>query len=329
MSEESKKNKKNKPFVFNDENVVNTYGFKIKTSGINLTRFKNNPVMLDSHQMENSSVLGNWTAIKKENGLLTAVPNFDEEDEKAAEISGKVKRGFIKACSMGVRLERKNLKIVNGELVLTKCELTECSIVAVPSNAKAIRLYSSEDTSNALSTEEVKELCMSVNKSTPNTIIKDTNMKIKLTTAAAAALELQAGQAQIESEELSQLIVNLHAQKKAAELQLQEIKNEKEAAKLAAINAKVDEAVKAGKISAQKKEEFVNLGIANEEILNTTLAAIPNKRSLRSVTGSASQNNGEESEVKTTDDFQKLSLDQQLQFKAQQPEQYKALFTKK
>lgn len=45
-------------FILNDENVTNSYGFKIKTEGIRLGRFEANPVMLDGHSNMNLSVIG-------------------------------------------------------------------------------------------------------------------------------------------------------------------------------------------------------------------------------------------------------------------------------
>ena len=80
---------KPKPFVFNDESVANSYGFIIPTSGISLKRFKQNPIMLDSHWNSTKSVLGKWEDVKVENGQLTGVPVFDSEDEDVTKIQGK------------------------------------------------------------------------------------------------------------------------------------------------------------------------------------------------------------------------------------------------
>lgn len=320
--------KKNKHFVFNDENQQNSYGFYILTGGIDTTRFEKNPVMLDSHYNSTNAVLGAWEELQKENGQLKGVPKFDTEDTDTQKIAGKVERGIIKGCSMGIIFNPNDLKMIDGKLTLTKCELLECSIVAVPSNANAIRLYTEEITA-PLTSKEIKSLCLAV---TPITDTKkpknnENNMKIKLQTAAALALGLATGTNEIEAEELSQKIIELNASKEATEIKLQAKLDAEETAKLEAINKQVDDAITSGKISAEKKDKFVNLGIASPELLNETLMAIPAKTSLGAVI--VPKGGNADTEVKTKEDFQKLSVEAQLQFKATNPEKYKQLFTKK
>ena len=319
-----------KPFVFNDEKIKNSYGFSIPSKGISLKRFKKNPIMLDSHWNSTNSVLGKWENIKLENGILTGEPIFDSDDKDVAKIEGKVERGFIKSCSMGIMFNREDLKLIAGVLVLEKCELYEVSIVAVPSNSNSIRLYV-DGAKEALTDAEVQNLCLSLipvedavdltleNKQNPKE-----NMKIKLTAAAALILGISADTEQ-DSAELSAKIVALNAKKTAAELKLTAKLNDEETAKLAALNLQVDEAVKTGQVAADKKAEFVNLGIANPELLTSTLAAIPKKKSLAAIVTNADGTVA----VKTADDFQKLTLEAQLEFKKTKPEEYQKLFTTK
>jgi len=319
----NQKPKKQKRFVFNDEKVKNSYGFSIPTNGISLKRFKKNPVMLDSHWNSTHSVLGNWGDVKAEKGLLTGLPVFDSEDEDATYIEGKVARGFIKSCSMGIKFHRDDLKYIGGKLILEKCELYEVSIVAVPSNANSIYLYM-DDSETPLTDEEAQQLCLSITPVIDPEIIPNQNkdtMKIKLESAASAALGLTVG-AEHDSAELSAKIVQLESEKKAAELKYSTLKSTQDQAELTAIRTKVETAQKAGKFSAEKIEDFVNLGIANPALLDSTLDALPAKKSLGAqITGGEG-----DAEVKSADDFQKLSLEAQLKFKAEQPEEYKKLF---
>lgn len=319
---------KPKPFVFNDESVANSYGFIIPTSGISLKRFKQNPIMLDSHWNSTKSVLGKWEDVKVENGQLTGVPVFDSEDEDVTKIQGKVERGFIKSCSMGVTFRREDLKMVAGKLVLEKCELYEVSIVAVPSNANSIRLYA-PDSDTPLKDEEVKNLCLSIEGVDPNIETQNENndkMKITLTKAAALALGFAATQVEHDVEDVNAAIGKLSAEKQAAELKLEILENDQKEAAKKAIENKVELAIKAGKIPADKKEKFVSLGLADEALLDDTLGSIPAKKSL----AAQIENNGEDAgEVKSMDDFQKLSLEAQLAFKNDQPEAYNKLVTKK
>lgn len=317
---------KPKPFVFNDESVANSYGFIIPTSGISLKRFKQNPIMLDSHSNSTKSVLGKWEDVKVENGQLTGVPVFDSEDEDVTKIQGKVERGFIKSCSMGVTFRREDLKMVAGKLVLEKCILYEVSIVAVPSNANSIRLYA-PDSDTPLKDEEVKNLCLSIEGVDPNIETQNENndkMKITLTQAAALALGFAASQLEHDVEDVNAAIGKLSAEKQAAELKLEILENDQKEAAKKAIENKVELAIKAGKIPADKKEKFVSLGLADEALLDDTLGSIPGKKSL----AAQIENNGEDAgEVKSMDDFQKLDDAQQLAFKNDQPEAYKKLLT--
>src|SRR5690625_2612189 len=89
-------------FVLNDETKVNQYGFKVLNAGLDLERFKKNPVILDYHHPNNFGVIGRWEDIQIEGHLLTAKPVFDEEDEYSRRIAGKVKRGFLRGASLGL-----------------------------------------------------------------------------------------------------------------------------------------------------------------------------------------------------------------------------------
>lgn len=315
-------------FVFNDETIPNSYGFIIPTSGINLKRFKQNPIMLNSHSNHTSSVLGKWENIKAENGKLTAEPVFDSDDEDVTKIQGKVDRGFIKSCSMGVTFNRENLKMVAGKLVLEKCELYEVSIVAVPSNANSIRLYA-PNSDKPLDDEEVKTLCLSLGDSTQKFENENENvdtMKIKLTSVAALALGFAATQLEHNVDDVNAKIEKLSAEKNAAELRLEVLEDDAKAVAKAAVESQVELAIKAGKIPADKKEKFVNLGLLDAALLSDTLSGIPAKKSL----GAQIDNPGDDAgEVKTMDEFQKLSLEAQLSFKEEHPEAYKNILTNK
>ena len=129
------------PFILNDETQENSYGFTIPNEGIALDQFTANPVMLNSHNNDVENVIGKWNNVRVEGNTLLADPEFDSEDVDAKKIEGKVTRGFVRAVSMGVGFFIDDMKYIGGKLILLKCVLKEASIVAVPSNSKALRLY--------------------------------------------------------------------------------------------------------------------------------------------------------------------------------------------
>ncbi|KGO89744.1 HK97 family phage prohead protease [Flavobacterium suncheonense] len=325
-----------KPFVFNDETVANTYGFYILTEGIDLTRFSKNPVMLSDHWNNNNYVLGKWTDWKKEGALLTGLPDFDVEDEQSAKIKGKVERGYLSGCSMGIIVDRENLTYIDGKIFLTKCELAEVSIVPVPSNANAVRLMSADG--KVMDDDEIKTLCLSVtdgkqpelNSNTDNTM-----KKIMLSLAAMVALGYDTKALPKEGVEESELdsrvmelagkVQELQTKNDALELAAKTAKDAAEAEKKTRVTAKVKLGVTQGKIGADKEQSFIDLGLSSEEALDTALNAIPAKQNFSAGVHTPSGTDGSP-EVKNQEDFQKLSAEEQLAFKANKPEEYKKLF---
>ena len=319
-----------KPFVFNDQNQSNSYGFRILTAGISLKRFKKNPIMLDQHWNSTQSVLGKWENIRVDNGLLLGEPLFDIEDENALKVSGKVEREFINSCSMGITFNREDLKIIGTELVMEKCELYECSIVAVPSNANSIRLYA--ENGEVLKDDEVKQLCLSLQpvneldtQENNQLEINSSNMKkIILSVATLMALSFDKETPEVDVEAVEGAILKLSNENTSLKAKLLALETEKENAQTLAITEMVDLAITQGKIPATKKEDFVNLAKSNFELAKSTIDSIPAKKEL-----AAEVNNPAGSTEMTKEAFQKLSLQEQLAFKVDNAEEYKKMFNVK
>lgn len=164
-----------KPFVLNDETKKNNYGFKVANTGINLERFNENPVCLNDHKNNTNDVLGKWINLKFEGSQFLGSPEFNTKNPEGIEVVRKVQEGILKGCSLGFDFDPDDLQLINGELILTKCELKEISIVAVPSNAKTIMLYD-RATGNPLDDTQIKELCLKASENNP---ININNIKMK------------------------------------------------------------------------------------------------------------------------------------------------------
>lgn len=137
-------------FVLCDGNRVNSYGFRTDLAGLDLERFKSNPVMLYAH--DSSDVIGRWENIRVEDNQLKADAVFDTDDEQGKRIAGKVERGFLKGCSMGIHV--KELHEVDNVPVATRSELMEASVCPIPSDAGAVILY--DENRKELTFEEVR-----------------------------------------------------------------------------------------------------------------------------------------------------------------------------
>lgn len=310
-------------FILNDETVVNSHGFKISNAGIRLERFRLNPVMLSFHDSYSpDSVIGKWENIRVEGSQLLADAVFDEEDEMAKKIARKVDKGFLSGVSMGVSFNGEFMqKQPDGTWVMTSCELFEASIVAIPSNSSAVKLYTE---THELMNESQIRLFMESKQVNP------INMsKITLSVATLLALGLQNAD---DTSQLSAAIDKLVADYESEKVKLSAMTKERDTLqeKLSAIdNAKiealVEDAVKSGKITADKKAHFLLLAKTDLATCEGILSAIPAKKDLHG-TGSNAQNFDT---VKTPDDFEKLSVEQKLAFKADFPDKYKELFNPK
>lgn len=319
-------------FVFNDENVKNSYGFYINTLGIKMDRFNDNPVMLNNHINSNENVIGNWSEALKEGGLLKLKPHFDEETDLGKDVAGKVDRGYLKGCSMGIIPNWDSVQKVGDRLIMMECELAEGSIIPVPSNKGAIAIYSIDG--KLLSEDEVSNLTLSISNQFKDELnINQTMKKILLSVATLMVLGFKdqptdgLDVADVESKvlDLSAKLTALTTENEGLKLAAQTQKEAHEAAVKLAATQKVDLAITQGKIPADKKEAFVQLGITSPEVLQTTLDSIPVKKDFSA--GVTVPGGTGAVEVKSMEDFQKLSLGDQLSFKNDSPEEYKKLFS--
>lgn len=141
--DKSEKQDTNKPitFVLSDESV-NSYGFVVLTEGIDTSAFERNPVMLYMHNRD-GNVIGRWENIRKDGKRLLGDAVFDDSTELAATVKKQVEKGFLRSVSIGIeQIATEELKRrSNGVQTVTKCRLIEVSIVDIPSNENAVKLF--------------------------------------------------------------------------------------------------------------------------------------------------------------------------------------------
>lgn len=124
-------------FIVSDESV-NSYGYVVLTSGINIQPFENNPVMFYMHNRE-SGIVGRWENIRKEGKQLLADAVFDDSTTLGQQVKTQVEKGFLRCASIGV--ENVVKEVLNGVETVIKCDLKEISIVDMPANNNAVKLY--------------------------------------------------------------------------------------------------------------------------------------------------------------------------------------------
>lgn len=272
-------------FILNDETRKNAHGFYLVNAGGRFERFNENPVMLNMHDL--NQLIGKWLNLRTEGSLLIADPEFDEGDTDALKIKGKVDRGYLKGASVGIIINaaewRTNPETKVEELYVTDWELFEVSIVSVPSNAGALTLKVYDGQCRLMSDETVRPhieniIRLSLSEKEIQPTKKDVKMDgIKLTVEAIVALGIQEG---ADSAAICMAILALKkkADDAAADLKVEKEKNEATLKKQA--EDLVNLAVTAGKIPADKKDQFVKLALADYDTAKAALDAIPEKKSL-------------------------------------------------
>ena len=232
---------------------------------------------------------------------------------------------------MGITFKREDLKIIGEELIMTKCELYECSIVAVPSNANSIRLYAAES-GTLLKEEEIKQLCLCLQPETPETIdsvqlelnpIHDMK-KITLTLAVLTALSFDKATPEVDVDAVEAAVLKLSNDNAALTAKVLAFEAKEEGAATLAIETMVSLAITEGRIPATKKEDFVKLAALNFDLAKSTLEGIPAKVTLGDKTVPVVPG-----AVASKEDFQKLDQAAQLAFKTNSPDEFKKLFNVK
>ena len=253
-------------YILNDESVVNSHGFVLLNAAGRFERFNANPVMLFNHEAD--KLIGQMTGLRVEGTKLIGTPSFDEEDTLAAKCKRQGEKGFLKGCSPGIIMHAVELRTTpdgDERITVTDWTLCEVSLVSVPSNQNALKLYNVRG--EAIPNDQVK---LSIESLLNNNTGEEMD-KIILTAEAYAALGLKSSEA--DGKALSAAIMELKARAEKAEKQVEDACKEK-ASEL------VELAVKDGRITADKKEQFVKLALADFAMAKETLEAIPAKESL-------------------------------------------------
>lgn len=126
--------------ICSSENV-DMMGDVVVQAGADLSVFKNNPIVLFSHNPEHA--IGTASNVHIEDGCLVAEIEFAPEglSKKADEICALVKAGILKSVSIGfdpIEAEPLNPSRPRGPQKYLKWTLCEISVVAIPANNDAI-----------------------------------------------------------------------------------------------------------------------------------------------------------------------------------------------
>ena len=268
-------------FVLHDE-TVNTYGFRMLTSGANLEEFRKNPVILLNHK-DWELPIGRWENIRIEGTQILADALFDEKDDEAVKIADKVEGGFLRMASMGAWppeevSDAAELKLPGQTLpTVTRWTAREASIVTIGANHNALVLFDRQ-TGKPLDLTDASTVIRLMDRLNHSKI--DSNMNktlkevLKLQDSAQDAEVIGAVNRLIENNDrLTRENQELRDAAARAESEHKEIRKS-EAIRL------VDAAIADGRINTAGKEAYLKLFDTDFESAKATLEAIPHRKSV-------------------------------------------------
>ena len=257
------------------DETLNCYRTWVKTDGVILEQFQKNPVMLWMHWR--GMIIGLIKNIKVENGEITGEPYFDEVREESKMAKQQWEKGSLRMGSPNFEVIETSddpalLKEGQTRPTITKCKLVEFSMVDIGGNDNNIRLsYSGKE----LKLSEGDDC--SVLPLLKNPIVKLNNNNEMNQELMSIALMLGMPAESTLADVQKQVNVLLEHKKTNEELrnEIKTLEDRLEGMQLSGITAMVDEAVRAGKFTADKKDHFVELGKkVGSESLKLTLESM-------------------------------------------------------
>ena len=241
--------------------VVNSYGFRLLTSGVDMEQYQRNPVLLYMH--ERGKVIGTVENIAVEGQDLVGELVFDEVTSKSKEVAAQWDKGSLRMVSAGLEIietsDDQSL-LLPGQTgpTVTQWRLMEVSVVDIGANPESLRLYDSDG----------NQIELSANGSLVLPVINNNNINSMNQEQIALALGLP------KDATVEQIIARI-AELVASSEEVVTLRAQNESITLASITASVETAIRELRLAADKKDQFIELGkkIGLDE-LNATLAAM-------------------------------------------------------
>ena len=270
--------------IINDENITNDRGWRLRNSGLDKSRYLLNPVLLYQHDTER--IIGRCTNLRQEGSQLIGSFELDENDMLTRDIVGKVERGYLRGASPGLYIRN----ITHGEDFDTVMdwELLEVSLVTLPSNKHAVRLYA-DDRQTPLSEDEINthyaspyaELRAS---NTPkqhhnnNNYTMTNNQTVTLTALAPEVLSALNLTPSASLEEVKKAVLALHTALSEEKARNNELENTIAELKAKEGEALVAQALADGRIPEVAKEHFTKLFASDATLCKSILASLPKEQ---------------------------------------------------
>ena len=292
---------------------LNSYGSRVLTSGMDVSQYNRNPVLLYMH--ERGNVVGYVKDLKVENNEVTGELMFDCASELSQRCKKQFEFGSLRMVSAGLEIlemsEDKDLLVVGQTRpTITKSKLFEVSVADVGANDDALVLH-----------KDGKRITLGRDGDCPLPLLNNNNKQKKTEEMENKTIALNLGLPETATEaEISAKIAELKAVKEQNASLLQE----KEKLTLARINSLVDQAIADKRIELNNKDQFVELGkkIGAEE-LEKTLKAMHPAVKLSSVLG---HQGGAPAGDQNFTKLSEVPADRIAALRAENPKEYKRLY---
>ena len=308
---------------------LNCYGGRVLTSGIDLTQFQKNPLLLWMHRRSfdrDAMPIGRIDNLRTDGDRLIGTPVFDQNDEFAKKIESKWENGFLRMASAGIEIIETSdapEHLLQGQTrrTITRCRLEEVSIVDMGGNDEALQLYDRSGKVLKLAAGEDNDalpLLAPEKKDDPSGTApdgKDNNKTNKSTQSMNKEILQLLGLSETATEQEAVGALRL----------LKEKADKVETLQLASITAVVDGAIAEKRITADKKEHFVNIGkAAGIDSLRTTLSLM---QPVRKPTEVIHQTDApRDDEPKTYAKLSDVPADQLEKLREERPQDYERLY---
>ena len=308
---------------------LNCYGGRVLTSGIDLTQFQKNPLLLWMHRRSfdrDAMPIGRIYNLRTDGDRLIGTPVFDQNDEFAKKIESKWENGFLRMASAGIEIIETSdapEHLLQGQTrrTITRCRLEEVSIVDMGGNDEALQLYDRSGKVLKLAAGEDNDalpLLAPEKKDDPSGTApdgKDNNQTNKSTQSMNKEILQLLGLSETATEQEAVGALRL----------LKEKADKVETLQLASITAVVDGAIAEKRITADKKEHFVNIGkAAGIDSLRTTLSLM---QPVRKPTEVIHQTDApRDDEPKTYAKLSDVPADQLEKLREERPQDYERLY---
>lgn len=318
------------PFRISDE-TVNTYGFRVLTSGCDLSEYIKNPVVLLNHN-DYGLPIGKGHDIRKEGNEIWVDIEFDSEhDDEAGRVEGKVARDFLRMASAGAWApeavsEDPALKLPGqtGPTV-TKWTLREVSICPIGSNHNALAMYDRK-TEKRIDLKDASVLIRLLDNSSgimshknKNNMIRLTSL-LKLSDSASEDAIVQSVQSLLNlNDRLGQEVAALKADKTTLAARVEVYEQKEKAVRKAESVTLLDNAVKTGMINQEGRASWEADFESDHEGAKIRLSSITTRASVASQVQSGKKSPGKISlsdmsfpEIVKADRLKELKQDNEL-----------------